>query len=286
MRMLPENELIDMCDEQYFALDGYASSSSLKTLYRLSAKHILIPHKESAEKKMGTLSHVLTMENEFFHDRYVIEPEFNPTPDDKGKLKPKGSKWKTTNDYKEQFAEFMSQHEGKIAISQEEYDTGMEWTRAVYETEMANRFFLDIRGKAEQVILTEIEGVKVKVKIDWIIVDHDRKEIVAVDYKTARSASRNHFRKAIYYGDGKLGDYNMQSALYIKAMQNAFPGYDITWYWCVLEKSDIPQCCWYGQTEEAFEDGWKKVKVALDEWAPIAIDCYLGYEANREVVWL
>jgi hypothetical protein len=283
---MEQNKLLKMSDDEYFALEGYASSSVLKVILRLSAKHLLIPYKDSKDKKIGSLSHCHVLENEHLWERYVIEPEFNPTPNEKGVVKEKGAKWKTTNDYKAQLKSFQEDNPSKIIISEDELSLATKWSEAVYSTSMADDIFNNPLGKAEVVILTSINGIPVKVKLDWIIVDHDKKQIIMADYKTSASASERKFSSSIYYGDGKLGDYNLQAALYSKAVANVFPDYDQTWLWCVLEKSDIPQCCWYGMSQKAYDDGWEKVQKSLEDYAPIMIDCYSGYKATEEVVWL
>jgi hypothetical protein len=272
---IEKDKFIKLPDEIYFAQEDCASSSVLKTLYRKSAKHLLGKKKETKPMEFGKGFHHLLLECDTFFENYAIIPDFQPS--DGGK---KSVRFTATNDYKDQKKEWEKEIAHKIPVKPEDYERMQLMKEAVYSTDFGKDLLSG--GHSEMALFTKMDGVDCKIKVDYVKEFEDK--IVAIDVKTCEDASEQAVRKAVYWGNGCIGDYNIQSSFYPDVITNA-TGKPVVWIWMFIEKGEDPQACWYEQTQEAYENGVEKYKKALATFQKVKFTgCYTGYDASEQII--
>lgn len=128
-------------------------------------------------------------------------------------------------------------NDDKIIIDDKDYDTALE----VYQSLMTHPYTRQICKKSYEdenleafyqlAITTTYRGLEIKALLDKVIVDHKRKLVQPLDFKTTELKTTN-FSKAFY--DFK---YNVQAYWYTVACRHHFRGYKILPFQFVVEST-------------------------------------------------
>lgn len=275
--------LTKISDEEYFGIKGMVNASTLKELYRKSPKHyqasLDFPEPEPRVFVLGSAIHCRLLEQEEFHSRYIVMPEFNPTEVDKktGEVKEKTSGWKNTKDYKQQKAIWCKKNSSKIVLDADEY----ELTERLLEAYILSPFYkICQQGAAEVTILSTCRGVDAKGKFDLIVELDD--EVIIIDLKTTKDASEEAFMKSVFNYD-----YDLAAAWY-KEMLVSLPEYEsknVRFMWLAAEKQPPYSMCMYEASDEVLQNGRAKCSKALakfKQWE--ALGGSTGYAAEEDIV--
>lgn len=122
--------------------------------------------------------------------------------------------------------DFYYKNKDKIIISFEDWTTALgiinEWQSNEYTRTYTNMVSHEnIEVFDEFPILWEYEGIKLKSKLDRIIIDHKDKTIIPIDYKTSSKDVHNFIKSYWSFR------YYYQASMYVAALQYAFPDYKI-----------------------------------------------------------
>lgn len=200
----------NISNEDYHEDREYESSSSLK-LYLKDPKEyhnryiLKLPREEKYKSAydFGTYIHSLILEPEKVDDEYAIFEG----PSRRG------------NAYKE----FKAENEGKIIITRSQFLQA----QAILEAYSENQIAVDIisKGNPEQTLCVELDGMKIKVRADYVRFGQ------IIDVKTTGDATDK-------FTAGKTiarFDYDLSAALYVDAFQSHF-GNEFEFFFLFINK--------------------------------------------------
>ena len=170
-------------------------SNSAMTYFKKSPKHYLhyISEKDKMETTamlLGRAFHCAVLENDFFGERYITEPE--------------GIDRRTTAG-KAAYTEFMATAKGKSILSADESNKILEMADALYAYEPARDILNSIQETEKELFWTdEITQTEMKGKLDGYYSG------VIIDVKTTQDAQPDKFGQSAYNYD-----YHRQAAVYI-----------------------------------------------------------------------
>ena len=175
---------------EYEKLPGLRASD-LKLLLKspksyYNAKHLGIKKDASKSMQLGTAAHLAILEPEKFADEVVV---FD------GAVR-RGKEWD----------KFKAEHEGKLILNANEFDTVAEMAKAVNRN--VDAVSLLSKGDAEVTLEFDFMGRKFKSRLDWLD-GH-----IIVDLKTTRNIGAYDFKRDIF----NLG-YHIQFAIYHHAIK-------------------------------------------------------------------
>ena len=200
----------DITNEDYHGDREYESSSSLK-LYLKDPKEyhnryiLKLPREEKYKGAydFGSYIHSLILEPEKVDDEYAIFEGAS----------------RRGNAYKE----FKAENEGKIIITRSQFLQAQSILEAYTEHQLASSMVT--RGKAEQTLCVELEGMKIKVRADYV------KYGQIIDVKTTSDPVDR-------FAVGKTVvrfDYDLSAALYVDAFTKYF-GNEFEFYFLFINK--------------------------------------------------
>lgn len=227
-------------NSEYHSDKTYLSSSSLKTILKSASKfhkeHILGERKnlEGAFLDEGTLTHSLILEPE------QIEKEFAFFEG----LRKHGKDWE----------EFKEANEGKLVMSKPQKVRCEAYFKAYKDRKEAQKLIEG--GFPEHTICTDINGVNIKVRCDYINVD----KAYIVDVKTTSfPAELDSFKHTI-----NQYEYDLSAALYLKAIEDYYKK-PFQFYFLVLGKKEL-SCEIYKLSEATRARGTQKVIEAITKY--------------------
>lgn len=170
--------------------------------------------------------------------------------------------------------------DGKIPILEHQWDDVWEMAGACLDQLEAHTDVSDAfeRGKPEQVVVSEINGVLVRIKLDWLP-DDGR---VFCDYKTTSgSAEPDSYAKNHAFPLG----YDFRAAFYTRAISEGL-GVDNPQYRLIVQETKPPYpLVVMGFDNETMEMANEKVDAALELWKTCReTDQWPGYPGRT--VWL
>ncbi|RME56034.1 hypothetical protein D6779_11355 [Candidatus Parcubacteria bacterium] len=243
-------EIIEMPADEYHSLDRVSCSILKKMDCPAKARVFKEP---SAAMDLGTAVHALVLEPD--KDLIAVAPKIN----------------RRTKAGKEEWEAFQREADGKVILSQDDYNKACAMCDSVISHPVAADLFSE--GKAEQSILwTDTEtGEPCKARLDWL-----RNDRIVVDLKTARSASPGAFSRATF--DLK---YHWQCSWYSMAA-------DADDFFFVVVESEAPYICEvYRLTDEAKEVGRSEVMAALEKYHACRIfDHWPGYSDEPKITMI
>jgi hypothetical protein len=247
--------------EEYSRWDG-RRSSELKNFKRspLHAHYFsLHPPAPSRSQEIGTAIHAAVLEPETFEQRYVckIDPGDRRSPINK-------AKWQA----------FLSENAGKGILSEEIWETVMRVRAAVWSQRWAEEL-LSGSGANELSIRWEDEESKLlcKGRIDRYCGGG------VVDLKTGNDVSKDAFMRAI-----SNYDYHLQAALYLDGLDTLEP-HPRSWTWVTVETSPPYAAALYEPSDEMLEEGRRRYRSALMQWAHCAREGYwFGYPEHPQMI--
>lgn len=270
MTTITTNALIKLTDKEYFAEGAHVSSSTLKTIYDSSPRHLTIPRKDTDAMRFGRAMHsYLLDEPEEFEAKYYVEPEIIKGVPINRRLK----------DHREFLEALDEANKEKDKVKPEELEVLKLIQTSMYETELAQQYLSG--GFAEYAIFSEINGVKVKVKMDYFIPGSNGNPNIVVDLKGCQDASERGFKHEIY-----SRHYDLQAYMYRAVAMNAYPN-DTMFIFAAIEKNQPYSCCWYGASDEMLTNGKRKFEESLDIYRnTVLLGSYPQYNASRTLTFL
>ena len=249
----------EMPFEEYLDLNRL-NCSGVKQLEKSGAHYLaykLNPVKQTAAIFMGSTVHCAVLEPDCFSARYAVMPEGID---------------KRTKAGKETYQELLDS--GKEIIG--EIDNKLCWKIADSVKQHPSASFLLKKGNAEVTVLSVIDGVETKVRIDWL-----RPEGILVDLKTCEDASPSAFSKQIAnYG------YDVQTAFYLDSCRNA----DVkahTFIFIAVEKSPPYAVAIYELDNQSIDIGRAKYQRALALYQEcIENNTWPAYDQNIQTISL
>jgi len=209
---------------EYLACTEFLSTSTAKKYKRSPLHKLLMEDKDTDAKSIGRMYHSyilepLTFEQEYFiiDDRKKVDELIN----DHNYKAPR-----STNLYKEWYAEQLDKNAGKIPISNEELSMFQDMKKELYR----NPFIKYLIEKSEKEISAYgiVDGVLCKGRYDMLMLS---KRWIS-DLKTVLDASDKGFQRYLTQFDGHL-----QPALYTQlAEQYLNDGMPWTFFWIAQEK--------------------------------------------------
>ena len=190
---VPQNQLIDMPNEEYHSHRDHISSSQIKDLLKnpyLFFNPVEKEHKDVFD--IGSAIHCLILEPQNFKRDFIVAPKID----------------KRTKVGKDSWIEFVKQSEGKIVLKSEDFDNCIKIQKSVLSIpEVVN---LLKEGVSEKSYFTTLKnGIKAKVRPDF----YRPKERVIIDIKSCRDASPDGFKRDI-----ASYKYYIQAAYYIDVL--------------------------------------------------------------------
>lgn len=229
----------DMSNEDYHGDKTAFSSSQLKTMLEspdmFYQQYILGRRKamDSPALRVGNAVHTKILEPEKFEDEYAIFT---------GKRR-QGAKWD----------EFKKENEGKILLSEKDMLQVDIATENILNTDATLPYING--GVAEVSLFTELEGVKIKVRADYL------NETMAYiqDIKTTSDVvNETNVRKKI-----AQFDYDLSAALYLDAFKSE--GLNVDNFIWVFSSKGYQSCKVFKASNEMLENGRVKYKRALEQ---------------------
>ena len=226
-------------NSEYHADTEYVSSSGLKlALKSLSDFHAKYNLGRSEEHKMnqnaldeGSLAHTLILEPHMLDVEYAFYFGVK-----------RGEKY-------DRFVE--TEARGRLVMSTAQRDRVIEWVNAYKALPVAVDLFNG--GESEVTICAELEGVKVKVRLDRA---NAERGIIADVKTTGYSGDVEVFKQTM---EGL--EYDLSAALYLMVAE-AYYGKPFDFYFCVLSKAD-KTCDIYKTSKATRLKGETKVRKAL-----------------------
>jgi hypothetical protein len=184
----------DISNEDYHADTEYLSSSSLKMIMEdpeeFHKKYVLkekTESKKSVNLDFGTYVHTLILEPHLVNSTVAMYPK-----------RKQGKEW---NSFKEK-------HPGKLFINEGQQTLGNQLANSFDNNRFTEELYRE--GEAEVTLCVEIEGIKIKVRTDWLDIHNNR----IVDLKTTADS--------LGYWDVKTTiakwKYDLSAALYMDAV--------------------------------------------------------------------
>lgn len=225
-------------NEDYHADTEFLSSSSLKLMnkcprefYKRYIKGEEVENLSSAAMQFGTLVHSIILEPDLFDTEYAVY---------EGGVK-RGKEYEA----------FKEVNQDKIIISQSQLSKATLLKDVTEENKHAMSLLKG--GTPEQTLCVELDGVKIKVRTDYL----QGNKIVDVK-TTGTGVSYEEVQGAIM-----KWDYALSAALYSDAF-TTFTGEKHDFYFVFLGKSPMG-CEVYKASESMLEHGRKKYKAALEK---------------------
>ena len=230
--------IYDMSNEDYHGEKTAFSSSQLKTILESPElfynKYILgrDSMKDSPALRIGNAVHTKILEPEKFEDEYAIYDGIK-----------KGKAW----------TEFQEANAGKIILSQREMIEVNVATDNVFNTDATVPFING--GRPEVSLFTELEGVKIKVRADYL----NEKLSYIQDVKTTTDMVNELTtrRKIAQF------DYDLSAAMYLDAFNTL--GLEIKDFIWIFTSKKYQTCKVFKASEEMIENGRVKYKRALEQ---------------------
>lgn len=234
----------DMDNNDYHGDVTHLSSSSLKMLLkdpRGFHKKYILKEKEVEQINsnfiFGSYLHTLVLEPHKAADEYAIyHKNFK-----RGK----------------EYDEFRAENPGKEVITSVQADKAQE----MLETFKNNKDAVQLisGGVAEQSLFTDLDGVGIKVRPDYLYTDVYSGYIV--DLKTT---SERLDRAALMKVVAKY-DYDLSAALYVDAYKQAL-GMDFNFYFVFMSKAEPAQTIAIKASKQLLENGRRKVNYAIKKY--------------------
>lgn len=227
---------------EYHADKDWLSSTSIKDFIKDPQKFYRVYIERSEEKESigesvasdGTLAHSLVLEPEKFDEEYAV---FDG--------------WKKIG---KEYDEFSSKNLDKHVVSKSQLKKVQSWVNSF--NKLAPAKALISNGHAEYSLATELEGVKIKVRADYINLTNQ----YIVDIKTSSLPSDvESFKGAV-----KNYGYDISAALYLMAFEKFYNCEINNFYFIVLGKKDI-QCQIYRLSDQTRIIGKSKILKALQQ---------------------
>ncbi len=231
--------LNSVTNSEYHGDKTYLSSSNLKTLLKDREKfkdEVLLGNKEPLTGNFldeGSYVHSLILEPHTIPDEYAISSSFHK----------RGGDWKSFFN--------ANQNSGKILLSKAQ-DKRCHTYLSAFER---NILAVDLvkEGEPEQSICVEIDGMKLKMRADWINVE---KGYIA-DVKTSKdSVEVDSFKMTM-----KHYDYQLSGALYTMIAEKHY-GKPFDFYYLAISKSDL-ECQVFKTSDETMQRGRHQVMEAI-----------------------
>lgn len=163
------------------------NNSAIKLINRSPFHYKYGERDETSALVIGHAGHTAILEPDLFEDRYAVFPE---------------GMTKTTKEGKAKWAEL--EDSGKSILRYSEFKAAKDLATAIRNHPEASKLLTG--GFPEVTILSEIDGVETKVRVDYWRPDLD----MFIDVKTTENASFEAFQRSInHYG------YDMQDAFYV-----------------------------------------------------------------------
>lgn len=227
---------------QYHGDKDWLSSTSIKDFIKDPQKFYRVYIERSEEKESigedvasdGTLAHSLILEPEKFDQEYAIFEGWR----------------KAGKDYED----FKQKHPHLHVVSKPQLKKVQSWVSSF--NKLAPAKSLISGGASELSLAIELEGVKIKVRADYINIDRG----YIADVKTSSLPSDvESFRGAV-----KNYGYDLSAALYLMAFEKFYQKDINDFYFIVLGKRDL-QCQVYRLSDETRIIGKAKVIKALQQ---------------------
>lgn len=197
-----------MTNEEYRKAEGISRSDLFKFAksplhYKWSKEH---PTESTSALIFGSAAHKYILEKDDFFNEYAVCIACD----------------RRTKEGKESYARFLEESQGKTVISQEDFETILEMSKAIDEHPLARKF---LEGKHEQSFFwtDELTGEKAKCRPDSMtdqVIEEIGKKLI-VDYKTTDSLEDGHFERSC-----KKYGYKLQSGMYREGVfQNTYEDY-------------------------------------------------------------
>ena len=277
-KILNSNELTN---EAYHADTTHVSGSKLAIIYNTcTARALLEENKPSKALSFGTLSHTMMLEPSIFSSLYVRDIEVSEdmlvTASDLTSWLKDQSRKGLSGKSKAELIEMVidtattagiavppiydllkeahsKTHSDKTIVSPDEYDMVIKMRQSLE----VNGLYKDLQGgDTELSIFTELHGVKVKVRVDYI----DKYKGIVRDYKTTQSCDPRQF----YYNSLNYG-YLLKMALQQAVCEQVFDRkFDM--YLLAQEKVYPYIAIDFKLTEKHLEIGREQLKIALQQY--------------------
>ena len=191
--------LLDMSNEDYHAGNGFYSSSQLKDALK-SRQVFFNKYISKVEKQkqieafvVGNAAHTLLLEPELYSSEYAIFKGVK-----------RGAK----------FEQFKKDNPGKVILGNMQESKIRSWVGAVQGNKLAAQFFQG--GTAEKSIFSEINGLKLKARYDYMI---PSKGLIS-DLKTTSGVLTEKSLRDKVYSFG----YHVSAALYLDMFNKVYDG--------------------------------------------------------------
>lgn len=230
-----------MTNKEYRAHEG-VSRSELFTILSKTPLHYKYAKENPTEPTnaliFGSAAHKYILEKNEFFDEYAVAPICD----------------RRTKEGKEIYNKFITESEGKVVITNEDYEKILAMAKAIDESPVAREF---LSGECEQSFFwTDSDtGEPCKVRPDCLVTVSGRKYIV--DYKTTDSCADGHFEKS-----AKKYGYQMQSGMYREGLfENTFEDYGFVF---VAQEKTAPYAVRiYKCAEDFMQEGYTQFREAL-----------------------
>ena len=198
---------IDKITNKEYHARSEVSCSNVKAMLK-SMKHGLnsmtSESKQTPAMLQGTVVHSLVLEPETFIDEYAIK-ESIPKKPTSAQLNAKKIT-ATTASQINAYNSWLQENGDKTIITKEQFDIAKNIDMSIKSHKLANELLSG--GSAEESFISEIKGVPVKARADYIKGNH------IIDLKTASDASPEGFLKAVLNFR-----YDIQTAFYLDVIQ-------------------------------------------------------------------
>ena len=245
--------------EQYFAEDRI-NNSGLKLIARTPAhfkyyKEHLNEKPPTPQMMLGTAVHCAVLEPATFKERYTVAPACD----------------KRTKEGKAIWADLEASK--KLILSASDYELVEGMSQSVLNHETASKLLE--KGDPEVTVLTDIEGIPAKARLDWY------RNGIILDLKTTQAADPDSFsRSCASFG------YSLQAAFYLDCCKAAnLEAHTILFL--VVESSAPFLCTVYEFDDVSIEYGRDHYRSALNKYREcIALNDWPGFPQGIETISL
>lgn len=247
-QIYPSSELTN---EKYHAVKTYYSSSQLKEANEDIQTFHKIYVTGEIQKEFSTQARAAMDTGTYYHTA-ILEPEM---------LTKECAVWDGIRKGKA-YEEFLVNNKGKTIITAKDFEKANALISATKNDPQTLK--LISKGEPELSAFTELEGVKIRVRTDWI--DLERGFLLDLKSMSGNVRDQMNIKKKI-----DSMDYDLSAALYIDAFNAVFKklkkkGQIKDFYWSFASKDQV-SCQVYRATEEMIRVGRAKYKKALREIA-------------------
>lgn len=251
-----------LSNEEYHADREYLSKSWLDKLAISPAKlksSLDEPDEQTLAMEIGSMTHAYILEHEEFEKRYAVQPKFDGR----------------TTEGKAQKAVWARQNIGKKPITEDYMEMLQCMKQSVFAHRNAGKLLSD-NGEAELSVYAELEGVKCKCRLDWLVMKG-----IIVDLKTTEDASKTGFSKSVWQYR-----YMVQHAFYMDICKAAC--LEITdFIFLAVEKSKPYQVALYKLDDESVNIGRDMYKKQLELYKScVELDSWPSYGHEIETLSL